>query len=225
FPSIKWKIKTEKEEKYIYDPNLFPDKAQNVYGQVINIQILTPPEYLNSISKLQNIFDLKILETKVLGNQVLILGKMPLLELIYDFDDKLKSISQGFASFSYEINGEELASVAKLEILINGNLIKPLTRIVPEKNVEKEARNSVLKLKEVLPREQFVQALQAKAFNRIIARENIPALRKDVTGYLYGGDRTRKMKLWKKQQAGKKKLKAMAKINITPEIFKEILKK
>lgn len=225
FPSIKWKIKNEKEEKYINDPNMFPDKTLNVWQQMINIQILTPPEYLNSITKLQNIFELKILETKVLNNQILIIGKMPLLELIYDFDDKLKSISQGFASFSYEIDGEEKATAVKLEILINNTLIKPLTRIVPEKDIEKEARNSVLKLKEILPREQFVQAIQAKAFGRIIARENIPALRKDVTGYLYGGDRTRKMKLWKKQQEGKKKLKSISKINITPEIFKQILKK
>jgi GTP-binding protein LepA len=225
FPSIRWKIKDEKGERYIYDPNLFPDRPQNVFEQMIDLQILTPPEYLNSVTKLQNIFDLRILETEVLTNQILIKAKMPLLELIYDFDDKLKSVSQGFASFSYEINGEEKASVSKLEILINGTLIKPLTRIVPEKNIEREARNTVSKLKEVLPREQFAQALQAKAFGRIIAREDVPALRKDVTGYLYGGDRTRKMKLWKKQQEGKKKLKAMSKINISPEVFKEILKK
>ncbi|MCS6789060.1 MAG: translation elongation factor 4 [Patescibacteria group bacterium] len=225
FPSIQWKIKDEKGERYINDPNMFPDKPTNVWQQMINLQIITPPEYLNAITKLQNIFELKILETKVLNNQILIIAKMPLLELIYDFDDKLKSVSSGFASFSYEINGEEKATAAKLEILINNTLIKPLTRIVPEKDIEKEARNSVLKLKEVLPKEQFAQAIQAKAFGRIIARENIPALRKDVTGYLYGGDRTRKMKLWKKQQEGKKKLKSISKTNISPEVFKQILKK
>jgi len=91
--------------------------------------------------------------------------------------------------------------------------------------LESESRKLLSKLKEILPRQQFSQALQAKAGGQIIARENIPALRKDVTGYLYGGDRTRKMKLWKKQQRGKEKLKAMARVNIPASVFKELLKK
>jgi GTP-binding protein LepA len=150
---------------------------------------------------------------------------MPLLELIYDFDDKLKSISSGFASFSYKLNGEDIAYVSKMEILVASNPIKALTRIIPKKNIEREARNTVLKLKELLPRQQFAQAIQAKVDGKIIARETIPALRKDVTGYLYGGDRSRKMKLWQKQKRGKEKLKSMARVNISPEIFREILKK
>jgi GTP-binding protein LepA len=225
FPSIEWKIKIGNEEKIIYDPEDFPDHPSQVLQKLIDLEILTPPEYLNNITQLQNTFDLKILETKTLGNQVLLICKMPLLELIYDFDDKLKSISSGFASFSYKLNGEDIAYVSKMEILVVSNPIKALTRIIPKKNIEREARNTVLKLKELLPRQQFAQAIQAKVDGKIIARETIPALRKDVTGYLYGGDRSRKMKLWQKQKRGKEKLKSMARVNISPEIFREILKK
>jgi len=225
FPSIEWKVKIGNEEKIIYDPEDFPDHPSQVLQKLIDLEILTPPEYLNNITQLQNTFDLKILETKTLGNQVLLICQMPLLELIYDFDDKLKSISSGFASFSYKLNGEDIAYVSKMEILVASNPVKALTRIIPKKNIEREARNTVLKLKELLPRQQFAQAIQAKLDGKIIARETIPALRKDVTGYLYGGDRSRKMKLWQKQKRGKEKLKSMARVNISPEIFREILKK
>jgi len=225
FPSIEWKVKIGNEEKIIYDPEDFPNHPSQVLQKLIDLEILTPPEYLNNITQLQNTFDLKILETKTLGNQVLLICQMPLLELIYDFDDKLKSISSGFASFSYKLNGEDIAYVSKMEILVASNPIKALTRIIPKKNIEREARNTVLKLKELLPRQQFAQAIQAKVDGKIIARETIPALRKDVTGYLYGGDRSRKMKLWQKQKRGKEKLKSMARVNISPEIFREILKK
>jgi GTP-binding protein LepA len=225
FPSIEWKVKIGNEEKIIYDPEDFPNHPSQVLQKLIDLEILTPPEYLNNITQLQNTFDLKILETKTLGNQVILICKMPLLELIYDFDDKLKSISSGFASFSYKLNGEDIAYVSKMEILVASNPLKALTRIIPKKNIEREARNTVLKLKELLPRQQFAQAIQAKVDGKIIARETIPALRKDVTGYLYGGDRTRKMKLWQKQKRGKEKLKSIARVNISPEIFREILKK
>jgi len=123
------------------------------------------------------------------------------------------------------LDGEAPAEVEKLETLIVGDVVPALTRIVPKKDLEKEARSTVLRLKKLLPKQQFSQAIQAKAEGRIIARETIPAMRKDVTGYLYGGDRSRKMKLWKKQQRGKEKLKEMAKAHISPEVFREILKK
>ena len=154
-------------------------------------------------------------------------AKMPLADLVRDFDDKLKSITEGYASFSYEVIDEEPGEVVKLEILVAEEVVPGLTRIVAKDEVEREGRTMVEKLKELLPRQQFTQALQAKAYGRIIARETIPAMSKDVTGYLYGGDRTRKMKLWKKQQRGKKRLKEMGRgsVDISPEIFKELLKK
>jgi GTP-binding protein LepA len=225
FPSVEWKIKTNNQEKTIYDPRDFPPKPEKVFQKMINIKIITPPQYLNNITQLQNLFDLKITEIKNLGTQLILIGEMPLIELIYDFDDKLKSVSSGFASFSYEINGEKEAEVSLMEILVAGTPIQALTRIVPKKNVLHEAKEIILKLKELLPRQQFPQALQAKVDGKIVVRENIPALRKDVTGYLYGGDRTRKMKLWQKQKRGKEKLKSIARVNISPDVFREILKK
>ena len=153
---------------------------------------------------------------------------MPLSDLISDLDDKIKSVSEGFASLSYEAIGWESGKVAKLEILVSGQAVPGLTRIVPVKAIEYEGRNTVEKLKGLLPQEQFAQAIQASSGGRIIARETIAAMRKDVTGYLYGGDRTRKMKLWKKQQKGKKRLKEIGvkrQIKIPASIFKELLKK
>ncbi|MBI4094397.1 MAG: elongation factor 4, partial [Candidatus Liptonbacteria bacterium] len=120
---------------------------------------------------------------------------------------------------------EAPARVAKLEILVAGELVPAMTRIVSEENVAREARVMADRLKTLLPREQFAQAIQARAGGRIIARETIPALRKDVTGYLYGGDRSRKKKLWQKQKRGKEKLKRMAKVRVPVEVFRKILKR
>jgi GTP-binding protein LepA len=209
----------------VKQPQDFPDKPEMVWQPMIKLEILAPSVYLNQIVNLKNIFDLKILEVKNLGENLIIAARMPLAELIRDFDDRLKSVSAGFASFSYELDGEAEAEVEKLEILVAEEVVPALTRIVPKKDVEREGRATVERLKELLPRQQFAQAVQARALGRIIARETIPALRKDVTGYLYGGDRSRKMKLWKKQQRGKKKLKEMAKVRLSPEVFREILKK
>ena len=126
---------------------------------------------------------------------------------------------------SYEIIGEESADLVKLEILVASEVVPGLTRIVSREEVEREGRKMVERLKDLLPKQQFVQALQAKSGGRIIARENIPALKKDVTGYLYGGDRTRKMKLWKKQARGKARLKSTGRVTLSADVFKELLKK
>jgi GTP-binding protein LepA len=115
--------------------------------------------------------------------------------------------------------------VVKVEFLVAGEPVPGLNRFLPRETFQQEARKIVEKLKELLPRQQFAQAIQAKADGRIIAREDIRALRKDVTGYLYGGDRTRKMKLWQKQKRGKEKLKTQTRVRIPAEIFKELLKK
>ena len=209
----------------VKDAHEFPASPEAVLQPMIRVELLTPPQYLNVVLNLKNVFGLVPGEVKNLGESILITGTMPLSELIRDFDDQLKSVSAGYASFSYELGEEAPAEVEKLEILIAGEVVSALTRIVHAKDAEREARQTVERLKELLPREQFAVALQASVRGRIVARETIPALRKDVTGYLYGGDRTRKMKLWKKQKKGKEKLKKFAKVNIPAEVFREILKK
>ncbi len=225
FPSIAYRIFDRGKEMVIKQPQDFPDKPDKVWQPMIKLEILVPQAYLSSVVNLKNIFDFEIQEIKNMGDNLLIIARMPLAELIRDFDDKLKSVSSGYASFSYELDGEAEAEVERLEILIVHDVVAALTRIVARKDVEREGRATVERLKELLPKQQFSQALQARAEGRIIARETIPAMKKDVTGYLYGGDRSRKMKLWKKQQRGKEKLKGMARVELSPEVFREILKK
>ncbi|MFA5173074.1 MAG: translation elongation factor 4 [Candidatus Paceibacterota bacterium] len=226
FPSVAYIIKKGGKETTIFNPKDFPDDFDEVYEPLVNLEIISPNIFLNGLMQLNRIFHMKETTTENFDEEHAIFkAKMPLADLIRDFDDKLKSVSEGYASFSYEFAGYEKGAVEKLEILVAGEVVSGLTRVVAKDEVDYEARKMAEKLKDLLPRQQFAQAIQGKAHGQIIARETIPALKKDVTGYLYGGDRTRKMKLWKKQQRGKKRLKAAGRVDIKPEIFKELLKK
>lgn len=212
--------------KTITQPQDFPDNPEKVWQPMIKIEILAQTVYLNQIINLKNVFDLEIKEIQNFGEGLLIIGRMPLSELIRDFDDRLKSATAGYASFIYELDGEAEAEVEKLQILIVGEEVAALTRIVAKKDLEKEGRQTVERLKNLLPKQQFSQAIQAKAMGRIIARETIPAMKKLLGNFgKTGGDRTRKMKLWKKQQRGKERLQGMARVELSPEVFREILKK
>ncbi|MDP1689108.1 MAG: translation elongation factor 4 [bacterium] len=225
FPSVSYRVKISKEWVEVKTPKDFPEDYEAAEEPIVHIEIVTPPTYLGSVFMLQNIFHLNNLNTESFGDYMIVRGKMPLTDLVSDFDDKLKSVSSGFASFSYELGGYETANLTKLEILVASEVVPGLTRIVRKDEAESEARIMVERLKDLLPKAQFVQAIQGRAMGRIVARENIAALKKDVTGYLYGGDRTRKMKLWKKQARGKKRLKATGRVEIPPSVFKELLKK
>jgi len=228
FPSVKYRVKTRSGMEDINSPKDFPDEYVEAQEPMVQLEIIAPSEYLGGVMSLTEVFRLSDFETENLGNRMLIKAKLPLADLISDFDDKLKSLSEGYASLSYELIGYQTNELEKLEILVAGFVVPGLTRILPKDKVEREARATVEKLKELLPRQQFKQSLQAKAHGQIIARETIPAFRKDVTGYLYGGDRTRKMKLWKKQQKGKARLQERAdktQVQIPASIFKELLKK
>lgn len=229
FPSVSYKVKMRNGNwEIINNPKDFPADYLEVMEPIAKIEILTPAKYLSSVMRLQNVFRLKDFTTQTLGNSLLITAHLALSDLIRDFDDQLKSVSAGYASLSYEVTDFQKTAVSKLEVLVAEQQVSGLTRIIHSEDLEREARKTVEKLKDLLPQQQFAQAIQAVANGRIIARENIPALRKDVTGYLYGGDRTRKMKLWKKQKRGKERLKergVKSKINIPASIFKELLKK
>jgi len=226
FPSIAYRVQDRGIVKMVKQPQDFPDKPEKVWEPVVDLEMLTPQKYLSAVVNLQTVFDLEIAQVKNIGENLLLSAKMPLRELIRDFDDRLKSVSQGYASFTYELAGEQEAEVEKLEILIVDEVVPALTRIVPKKDIEREGRQTVERLKELLPKQQFTQALQAKALGRIIARETIPAMKKLLGSFgKTGGDRTRKMKLWKKQKRGKEKLQSMARVELSPEVFREILKK
>jgi GTP-binding protein LepA len=226
FPSIAYRVQDHGVTTIVKQPQDFPDKPEKVWEPIVDLEILTPQKYLSAVLALQTTFDIEVGEVKNIGENLLIESKMPLRELIRDFDDQLKSSSQGYASFTYELAGEREAEVERLEILIVEDVVPALTRIVPKKDVEREGRQTVERLKELLPQEQFTQAIQARALGKIIARETIAAAKKKLGDFgKNGGDRTRKMKLWKKQERGKERLQGMARVDISPEVFREILKK
>ncbi|MBI2035625.1 MAG: elongation factor 4 [Candidatus Liptonbacteria bacterium] len=225
FPSVSYRVKIGGNWQEVKTPKDFPSDYDDAMEPIVKIEIVTPVAYLGSIMQLQNTFHLKNFSTESFQDYNIVTAKLPLSDLISDFDDKLKSVSSGYASFSYELSGEERADLTKLEILVAGEVVPGLTRIVRRDEAEREGRQMLTRLKDLLPKQQFAQSLQAQSFGRILAREDIPAMKKDVTGYLYGGDRTRKMKLWKKQQRGKKRLKVTGRVEIEPSVFKELLKR
>lgn len=149
---------------------------------------------------------------------------IPLLELVSGFYDSLKSISQGFASLDYKILDFEKGNLVKLDILVNGEIVDSFSSILSKENSELIGRKRVKKLSELIPRQQFDIPIQAAIGSRIIARETIKALRKDVTAKLYGGDVTRKRKLLEKQKEGKKKMRNIGKVEVPKEAFREFLK-
>ncbi len=225
FPSVLYRVKRGNDWLTIVKPEELPQDFDEIWEPIIKLDIILPNEYLSNVIALQRAFRFSDLHTETLGDRVHLITQMPLAELVSDFDDQLKSSTKGMASFSYEVLEYEKADVVRVDILVSHEVIPGLSRFLPREVATREARKMVDRLKEHLPRQQWTQPIQAQAEGKIVAREDIPALRKDVTGYLYGGDRSRKMKLWKKQQRGKKNLEARAQVQIAPEVFKELLKR
>jgi GTP-binding protein LepA len=225
-PTITYKIIfNDGKEKYIYSSLYFPDEhlIKKIFEPWVQMQIITPPDKLGQIMQVLYEYETEVGETEQFGDYRTILNvKMPLRELMRDFFDRLKSISAGYASLNYKIEGMrevKLGHIVRLDILVAEELVPAFSRIISRERVERESEEIVEKLKKILPRALFVIKIQARALGRIIASRSLSALKKDVTGYLYGGDRTRKMKLWKKQKRGKEKLKKMGKVNIPHEVF------
>ncbi len=240
FPSVAYKIKTKRvtrtfhgiskpdEQGYslILNPRDLPDEYEEILEPMIKVEIICPHRLLGPVLNLKELFRWGDVNTRMLADKIIIDTIMPLAELVSDFDDRLKSVSGGFASFSYEDAGFKKNDLVRMDIVVADELVPGLSRILPRKGIEYEARKMAELLKETLPRQQFPQAIQAKTLGRIIARETIPAMKKQLGNFgKNGGDRTRKMKLWKKQQRGKKKLLSMAKVRISAEDFKKLLSK
>jgi len=229
-PSVAYKI-TEKyggKEKTIYSPQELPEpsKLQEIKEPWIKLEVVCPNMYLGAIMRLLQAAGGLYKTTQYLGTErVIIEYEAPLREIIVDFYDRLKSVTSGYASMSYELVDWRGAELVKMDILVAGEEVPALSRITPKASVYDEGRALVKKLKEVLPRQMFAVAIQAAVGGKIIARETIAAMKKDVTGYLYGGDYTRKRKLLEKQKRGKKKMKAIGKLKIPQKAFLEILRK
>ena len=228
-PSVVFKIiDKNNKEILIRSPADWPDPSQIKESQEpwVELEVITPNSYLGRILELLSFFKAKEIRTKYLGaKKLLLFSQLPLRKLIAGFYDKLKSVSQGYASMNYKIIGFRKVDLVKVEILIAGKKEEALSEIVPREEAFQEGKRIVSKLKEVLPLQLFAVPLQASVGGKIIARETLKARRKDVTAPLYGGDYTRKRKLLEKQKKGKKELKEKGKIKIPTSVFFEMIKK
>ena len=211
----------------IDNPSNYPDPAEidTAAEPIVKASIITPTDYVGGLMDLcqdrrGEFIDMKYLDT----NRVELHYRLPLNEIIYDFFDALKSRSRGYASLDYEIEGYQASKLVKLDFLLNGEQVDALSFIVHEEKAYARARRIAEKLKENIPRQLFEVPIQAAIGAKVIARETVKAMRKDVLAKCYGGDITRKKKLLEKQKEGKKKMRQLGSIQVSPEAFMAVLK-
>ena len=226
-PSVIYKIAlTDKSEIELHNPADMPDvvKIAEIREPWIKATILTPDDYLGAILKLcQDRRGVQI-DLNYVGKRAMVVYELPLNEVVFDFYDRLKSISKGYASFDYQIIDYRAGDLVKMSILVNAEPVDALSMLVHRDRAESRGRAMVEKLKDLIPPHMFQIPVQAAIGGKIIARETIRALRKDVTAKCYGGDATRKRKLLEKQKAGKKKMRQFGKVDIPQEAFIAALK-
>jgi GTP-binding protein LepA len=227
-PNCVFKVKKRNgEEISIDNPLMFPERSQieKIYEPFLKVSLFTPSDYVGPIMKLAESKRGNLLNMEYLNPLRAILSyDLPLMEVIVDFFDQLKSNSKGYASMDYEFSDYKESSLVKLEILLNHEAVDAFTIIVHKDNAYRKAREIALRLKELIPQHQFAIPIQAKVEGDIVARETVRTLRKDVIAKCYGGDVSRKMKLLNKQKAGKKKMQQIGKVSIPQETFLKILK-
>ena len=211
----------------VYTPLNYPDPAEIQVAKepFAKVNILTPPEYVGNIMDLCQQRRGEYISMEYLdSSRVMLTYHMPLNEIIYDFFDVLKSRTKGYASFDYEVTGYAASQLVKLDILLNGDVIDALSFIIHKDKAYERARKIVEKLKENIPRQLFEVPVQAAIGGKIIARETIKAMRKDVLAKCYGGDITRKKKLLEKQKEGKKRMRQLGTVEVPQEAFMSVLK-
>ena len=227
-PSVLYEVKkTNGEELLIHAPNELPDRANIEYIKepYVMANIFVPSEYIGPImdlcSEKRGIY--KNLEY-IDKTRVNIHYELPLSEIVYDFFDKLKSFTKGYASFDYELSEYKISDLVKMDILINGDVVDALSSIVHKDAAYNRGKETVENLKKIIPRQMFQVPIQASIGSKVIARENISAMRKNVLAKCYGGDISRKRKLLEKQKEGKKRMKMVGNVEIPPEAFLSVLK-
>ena len=226
-PSVVYKIKlTNGEEIDLHNPADMPDpvRIESIAEPWIKATIFTPDEYLGSVIKLCQDRRGSQRELSYVGSRAMVVYDLPLNEVVFDFYDRLKSISKGYASFDYSIEGYREGDLVKMQILVNAEPVDALSMLVHRARAESRGRSMVEKMKELIPPHLFQIPIQAAIGGKIIARETIRALRKDVLAKCYGGDVTRKRKLLEKQKEGKKRMKRVGHVDIPQEAFLSVLK-
>jgi len=238
-PTITYKVQLAAanggEEREIYSPVQFPDDhlIRKIFEPWVDARIITPPNMLGRIMQILREHEAEIGEMEQFGGgrngqaresggRAILNVKMPLRELMRNFFDELKSVTAGYASLNYKISGMRETppgSITRLDVLVAEDVVPAFSRIVSGVKIQREAEELAEKLKKILPRALFSIKIQVRGLGRILASRSLPALKKNVTGHLYGGDRSRKMKLWQKQKKGKKRLKEMGKVNIPHDVF------
>jgi GTP-binding protein LepA len=226
-PSVIYKITlTNGDQLEIHNPVDMPDpvRIKEMEEPWIRATIMTPDEYLGSVLKLCQDRRGAQIELTYVGNRAMVKYDLPLNEVVFDFYDRLKSVSKGYASFDYHLTDFRLADLVKMQILVNGEPVDALAMLVHRTRAESRGRAMAEKLKELIPPHMFQVPIQAAIGGKIIARETVRALRKDVTAKCYGGDVTRKRKLLEKQKEGKKRMRQFGKVEIPQEAFIAALK-
>jgi GTP-binding protein LepA len=226
-PSVVYRVKmTNGDEIELHNPADLPDpvKIDTISEPWIKATIFTPDDYLGAIIKLCQDRRGEQRELSYVGARAMVVYDLPLNEVVFDFYDRLKSISKGYASFDYAIEGYREGDLVKMSILVNAEPVDALSMLVHRDRAEARGRGMVEKMKELIPPHMFQIPIQAAIGGRIIARETVRALRKDVTAKCYGGDMTRKRKLLDKQKEGKKRMRQFGKVEIPQEAFIAALK-
>ena len=225
-PTVIYRVILQNDQTLeIHNPSLLPDpsKIKSIEEPIINVEILVSPQYLGNIIKLCE--DRRGVQKRLnfSGTQAMLTYELPMNEVVTDFFDKLKSVSKGFASMDYDFSHYKETDVVKVDIFINGDKVDALSSILHRSQSEYKGRELIKTIKNLLPRQMFEIGIQAAIGAKIIARENVKALRKNVTAKCYGGDITRKRKLLEKQKAGKKRMKQFGSVEIPQEAFMAVL--
>ncbi|HEY8189269.1 MAG TPA: elongation factor 4, partial [Micavibrio sp.] len=221
-PSVVYKIDLTNGDKLeLYNPSDMPEpqRIQTIYEPWILATILTPDEYLGPLLQLCQERRGVQKELTYAGNRAMLVYKLPLNEVIFDFYDRLKSMSRGYASFDYHIDTYEEGDLVKMDVLVNAESVDALAMIVHRSQAERRGRQICERLKDLIPRQMFKIAVQAAIGGKIIAREDIGSFRKDVTAKCYGGDISRKRKLLEKQKKGKAKMRQYGNVEIPQSAF------
>jgi GTP-binding protein LepA len=229
-PNVSYKAYLSREPEkanIVNNPSELPDPSglDKIEEPYINAQVITKSEYIGSIMNLciQKRGELKN-QIYLTQDRVEITFEMPLAEIVFDFYDRLKTVSRGYASFDYQPIGYRQSDLIKLDLLLNSEQVDALSALVHRGNAYDLGKRICLKLKELIPRQQFEIPIQAAIGAKIISRETIKALRKDVTAKCYGGDISRKRKLLEKQKQGKKRMRQVGRVEVPQEAFLAVLK-